>query len=276
MTGMRGIWLGCVTLIALAGCEFGKPAKKVEPDSFTDTVGYEMKTIHDRAKDCGTRPDSTCTTATINYPLFKGQDALNDTLQSRLINLYVNGDEKPDSSLSAMVATYLTKYDEFKKDDERKDMFFELTEYAKVVSQDSALVAIEYGGYTYQGGAHGSSFTGFLNWDPKTKKALYLEDVLQPNTQKQLNKIGERIFRKNENLKDTASLEQDYFFEDAKFVLNENYLFTPVGIKFLYNEYEIKPYAAGQTELVIPWAELKTLLKPTSVVAHYLIKNAGI
>ena len=273
---MRALLLLCFVLMIFASCEFGKPYAPGKPDVFTDTVLYEMKTIRERAKDCNTGPDSTCTMAEISYPVFKGQDALNDTVKNRLLNLWVNGDEKADSSLQAMISTYFKSYEDFKKEDERKNISFDLEEYAQVINQDSCLIAIGYGGYTYSGGAHGSGFDAFINWNPKTKKVVYLNDVLLPNSEKELNKIAERIFRENENLADTASLEQDYFFKDNKFALNENYLFTPVGVRFLYNEYEIKPYAAGQTKLVIPWTELKALIKPLSVVAPYIKKDAGI
>ncbi|WP_158288443.1 DUF3298 and DUF4163 domain-containing protein [Mucilaginibacter psychrotolerans] len=273
MRGMLGIG---VVLMFLASCNFGKPETKVEPDIFTDTVLYEMKTIRERAKDCSTGPDSTCTMAEISYPVFKGQDALNDTLKNRLLNLGANGDEKPDSSFQTMISTFFKSYEEYKKDDERKNIAFDLQEYAQVVNQDSCLIAIRYGTYSFSGGAHGSGFDAFINWNPKTKKVVYLNDILLPNSEKELNIIGERIFRKDEKLADNASLEQDYFFKDNKFALNENYLFTPTGIRFLYNEYEIKPYVAGQTELNIPWAQLRTLIKPHSVVAQYIEKNAGI
>lgn len=273
---MNRIVLYGFVLMFFASCEFGKPPKETKPDIFADTVTYTMQAVHERAKDCGNLPDSSCTVVQMSYPLFKGQPALNDSVKNRLLHIFISGDEKADTSLNAMATTLLNGYYTFKKNDERKDMFFTLDTYAKVIKQDSSLIAIEYGGYTYQGGAHGSDFTGFINWNPKTKKEIYLEDVLLPNTQRQLSKIAERIFRKDEKLKDTSSLEQDYFFEDNKFALNENYSFTPLGIRFLYNQYEIKPYAAGQTELFIPWADLKTLIKPGSVAAQYIKKDAGI
>lgn len=276
MKGTREVLLLGVIMTAFTACRFGTPVTKVKPNIFTDTVLYEMKTIRERAKDCNAGPGSTCTMAEISYPVFKGQDALNDTIRNRLLNLWVNDDEKADSSLQAMVSTYFKSYEEFKKEDERKNISFELEEYARVVNQDSCLIAIRYGGYIFSGGAHGSAFDAFINWNPKTKKSVYLKDILLPGAYAQLSKVAERIFRKNEKLKDTSSLELDYFFEGYKFALNQNYLFTPTGIRFLYNEYEIKSYAAGQTELDIPWAQIKTLIKPQSVVAQYIKKDAGI
>jgi hypothetical protein len=43
----------------------------------------------------------------------------------------------------------------------------------------------------------------------------------------------------------------------------------------LYNPYEIKPYVAGTTKLVIPYTEIKDLIKPNSII-YRLYNNAGI
>ncbi|MEB0249576.1 RsiV family protein, partial [Mucilaginibacter sp. 5B2] len=68
----------------------------------------------------------------------------------------------------------------------------------------------------------------------------------------------------------------DYFFDKNIFKLNENYSITPIALRFMYNQYEIKPYASGQTELLIPYSEISKLMRPQSVASQYLHKNAGI
>ena len=42
---------------------------------------------------------------------------------------------------------------------------------------------------------------------------------------------------------------------------SKNFLLSPDGIKFYYNAYEIAPYAAGPTEITIPYESLKDILK---------------
>lgn len=184
--------------------------------------------------------------------------------------------EKADTSLKTMAAKFIRSYAEAKKSDPRSEMFYTLDSYVKVIGQDSALVALECGGYVFQGGAHGGSFTGFINWDGKTDKNVTLGDILIDGYQPGLTKIAERIFRKNEKLTATASLADNYFFDKGKFALNDNYSITPMGLRYIYNQYEIKPYAAGQTELIIPYAEIKKLMKPKSIASQYVNKNAGI
>jgi len=129
---------------------------------------------------------------------------------------------------------------------------------------------LEVGGYIFEGGAHGHTLSFFFNWNTKARKSIELADILKKGYQDSLNKVAESIFRKNEKITDSASLALDYFFKDNKFTLNNNFLITPVGIRFLYNQYEIKPYAAGQTNLLIPYAKIKSLLLPHTVVSQYI------
>jgi hypothetical protein len=272
---MRLTALLCLMVLGLSSCEWGSMPKKEDHPIFKDTLVYTYKTIHERAADCGNKPDSACTVVKIKYPEFKGQTVLNDTVESKLLNIFMLS-EKPDTSLKDLTKDFLKAYTDFKKSHTKTEMFYELDTYAKVILQDSALVSLEYGGYTFQGGAHGASFTGFINWNPKANKEILLKDILVDGYNAQLTKIAESIFRKDEKLADTASLAGNYFFKDNKFALNENYAITPLGLRFMYNQYEIKPYAAGQTKLFIPYTHIKTLLRPNSVAAQFIIKNAGI
>ncbi|GAA4307372.1 hypothetical protein GCM10023149_00910 [Mucilaginibacter gynuensis] len=259
-----------VSLLALGSCQWGNTPTQTD-GILKDTLTYQYQTLKERAPDCGNKPDSACTVVTLNYPEFAGKKALNDSIKRNLLTMFMLS-EKPDTSLKSMAAHFIKSYLDAKKDDPRTQMFYTLDSHAKLIAQDSALVALEVGGYTYQGGAHGGSYTGYINWDIKKDKSVTLSDILVAGYNDKLTKIAEGIFRKNEKLSDTASLANDYFFKDNKFALNNNFSLTPLGIKFLYNQYEIKPYAAGQTELLVPYGDIKSLLQPNSVVSQY-VKN---
>jgi len=266
---MKKQLLFLITIVAVSACNFGNAPTQQTPNIFKDTLSFKYVKLNERAADCGNKADSACTVVKVSYPLFTGQDLLNDTVTRRLTNLF-SGNNKPDTSVRLMAGRFLKNYADFKKDNPKSPLFYTLDSYCKVVSQDSALVALEFGGQSFSGGAHGQSFTGFFNWNPKTHQKVTLDDLFENDYKDQLKNIAERIFRKEEKLKDTSSLARDYFFKGNKFALNDNYLLTPVGIRFVYNEYEIKPYAAGQTELIIPYTAIKKLIRPKAVVAHYI------
>ncbi|RYY37126.1 MAG: DUF3298 domain-containing protein [Sphingobacteriaceae bacterium] len=255
-------------LVVLASCQWGEQAKK-EDGIFRDTLSYEVKKIKERDFGCGKGPDSICAHLDIQYPEFKDQPKLNDSIARKLLIMFAM-DGRADSSLQAYAKKFIESFRQFKKDFPDTQMYYELENHAKVMHQDSGLVVLEVGGYTFQGGAHGASYTGYINWDTQANKELELNDIMVDNYKDSLTAVAEKIFRKQEKLTDTSSLARDYFFKDNKFALNENFAITPIGLKFLYNQYEIKPYAAGQTELIIPYAQLKSIIRPKTAVSQYV------
>lgn len=266
---MKNLCLLTCIAMALASCQWGVPKNKPDNTPFKDTLKFSYKTIKERAADCGNKPDSACTVVKITYPVFDSAKTLNDTVSAKLTMMFAM-DGKADSSVEAMTKNFLKSYADFKKTDPRTNMFFTLEDSVKVLRQDTSFTTLQVKGYTYTGGAHGGSFIGFINWDTKAGKNLTLDDVFAPGYQDKLKAIAEKNFRKDEKLSETASLKDNYFFKDDKFALNTNFLVTPLGIKFLYNQYEIKPYAAGITELFIPYAQIKSLLRPGTVVSQFI------
>jgi hypothetical protein len=262
-----------VLMISLNACLWGDgDTSKPKPDITTDTLTYTYKTIKERAADCGTKPDSGCTVVKIKYPVFNNQPVLNDTLAKNILMLYSGGnpDDKPAKNLQELAANFIERY---KKDNPQKyspGMFYTLNLTASVVRQDSNITTLQLNGYNYEGGAHGSTITTFVNWNTKTNKNIYLKEIFINGYEDKLTAIADTIFRAQEKLTADASLVNDYFFTHHKFALNNNFAITPIGLKFLYNEYEIKPYAAGQTVLSIPYAKIKTLLRPNTVITQYL------
>lgn len=268
---MKAVYLVFLGIIlGLNSCMWGED-KKPKPDITTDTLTYIYKTIKQRAADCGNKPDSECTVVNIKYPVFKNQTILNDTVAKNTLRLYNGGNpgDKSAATLDQLAANFVSGYQNDNPKKYSPGMFYTLNLKAEVIRQDSNITTLQLNGYGYEGGAHGSSITTFINWDTKAQKNIYLNEIFTSNYKEKLTAIADTIFRKQEKLSDTASLVNDYFFKDSKFALNENFAITPLGIKFLYNEYEIKPYAAGQTELFIPYAKIRSLLKPNTVITQY-------
>jgi len=265
---MKIFWTLSVIVFALTACQWGG-IEKQKPAINIDTLAYTYQLVKQRADDCGNKPDSGCTVAAIKYPVFKNEPILNDTITNKLIGLF--GSDKKDRTLEAYCTSFLKSYADFKNEkDARKGVFFTLSAYSTLIRQDSSLTTLEVGGYDYNGGAHGNTIINFINWNTKSKKSIQLSDILTGGYEKQLTSLAEIIFRKNENLDANASLKDNYFFKGGKFALNNNYSITPEGIRFLYNIYEIKPYAAGRTDLLIPYIQIKYLLRPNTVVTQYI------
>ncbi|WP_158828554.1 DUF3298 and DUF4163 domain-containing protein [Mucilaginibacter lacusdianchii] len=236
-------------------------------DIYTDTLTYQYLEVKSRADDCGSKPDSGCTVAHFRYPKFDNQPLLNDTLVTGVAMLI--DPAKGAAGLQRLSWYFLADYDNFKQSHPDWKGKFELDTKASIIRQDSSLIAVEFNGYEFAGGAHGTSAIRYLNWNTQSRKKIQLKDILKPGYETQLTTTAEKIFRKQENLSATASLSRDYFFKDGKFSLNNNFLITPVGLKFLYNQGEIKPNAAGQTTVEIPYDQIKSIIQPETVLARY-------
>ncbi len=184
---------------------------------------------HIKRKETGQRTD-------ISYPVFKKQSALNDSINNYLIS---------------------------QKEPGNRDL------HAMVLRQDSSLTIIEINeALTGPGSSSKNTVTHFINWNTKKSKPIKLNDILFDQYSDPLNKIAEAIFRKNENLSADASLS-GYSFKGGQFALNDNFLITPIGLKFLYNSGEAKPESYGSVVLFIPYSQILTLLRPNTVVDQF-------
>lgn len=261
-----GVILLVLITIALTSC-WHNESYKAKPNIISDTLTYVYQNIKESATDCMDKPDSSCSTANIKYPVFDHQAPLNDTITHRMAKLF---DGDPDKDLNTLAKSFIASYDVWKKAHKNAADHFKLKLNAKVLRQDSSIVTLEIAGSSLAGNKHPITQTRFINWNTKAKNIIQLDSIMIKGYRDRLTTIAEQIFRKQENLKDTSSLARDYFFKGNKFALNNNYLITPIGIRFLYNEYEIKPYNAGKTDLFIPYRQIKTLFKPNTVIKRYI------
>ena len=124
----------------------------------------------------------------------------------------------------------------------------------------------------YEGGAHPNAYIQFSVLDLIDKKQLKITDLLNVEDTALL-RIGEQYYRKNQAIDDTIALaDAGYFvfgegedFEDSprygKFHFTTNFALTKDGIEFVYNTYEIGPYAVGASSFTIPYNEVVQYLK---------------
>lgn len=104
------------------------------------------------------------------------------------------------------------------------------------------------------GGNHPISMEYYYVYKRKDFKRITLDDLFKKGYDQKLLTIAEDIFKKKEGFKPANKLSEEngYFFNNQRFILNDNFMLAEKGLKFLFNGYEIKPYVGGITELEIP------------------------
>ena len=242
-----------------------------------DTLSYTRKSYEKHSKTC-VSVDSLCATVKFEYPEFQS-DTINTIIKNEIINVYHNDEDQTrnrpktfEDLAKPFVEDYEMKLAEGKafvnKANAQNEGGFLATPwnmeaYTDVQRQTDKYLMLHTNTNWFMGGAHPISMEYYYIYNRKGFKRITLDDLFKPKYDKKLLTIAETIFRKQEKLKPADKLtdENGYFFEKGRFILNDNFTLTQTGIKFLYNVYEIKSYAAGITELEIPYSEVKDILK---------------
>ena len=246
----------------------------VDASNSADSLTYSYDSVKVASKHVGSAEDgiSDTTKAVIRFPRFQSAE-LNTLVEDR-VSRNASTPDRSFKGYQELANSFIKGFDDYLSYNEDNIQIWFLNVDVNVIYQTPQLLALKFTQTDYMGGAHPNSNFSYLNYDLQGKAVLTLDSILKPNTFSTLEKIAEQIFRKNEGLNANQSLADNYFFDKDTFHLNSNFTITNSGIEFLYNPYEIKPYAAGITKLFIPYTAIKDLIKPNSII--YRIKNAGI
>jgi hypothetical protein len=134
--------------------------------------------------------------------------------------------------------------------------------------------------YVNMGGAHGLETRNYYNFDLKTGSLITEKDLFKANYASELTKlIKARIIEESKEYRDEKNSEPILNLEDTDYWIdsikpNNNFYITDEGINYVFNPYEIAPYYLGQTEVTLPFNRLGKLLKPNSIIAYLVEKNA--
>jgi hypothetical protein len=213
-----------------------------------------------------------CATIDLSYPSVTNSptpDTLKD-LNQYIVQLVLNSDfETPNKKPENIEQLAFIFFQEFMNAPESSD--WELQQHIKVLSSSHQFMCLENSKNGYTGGAHGFQFTQLRCINPTTSQNIALEDIFIPGFDAALNTLGEKRFRKQKQLNDDSDLDAAGFsFEGNQFSLNSNYAITKEGLRFYFNSYEIAPYVMGPTDILIPYQEIKNLIKPNGLLKDFI------
>jgi DNA-directed RNA polymerase subunit L len=230
--------------------------KKGRNNNATDTLTYEIKTLTTTYENCITdSPD--CTYITYSYPHFSITDTAGEKLNTYV--RYLLG-ETGKTTLQQTQTTFINDYKLYLKDSKMKQPWYRQTNI-DIAYQHNKIVSLKIDMDDYTGGAHGMYSITYYVFDKAKRKALPLSSLLKKDKMSEVTTLAEKAFRKGVELSDNTDLDKaGFWFKDNKFALNDNYCIISEGIVWLYNPYEIAPYASGTTEVTLTKEELMPYL----------------
>jgi len=245
-----------IFLIALGALLWNcRPAEEEKREQ----VAFTMEKFRTESSGGCASDTAYCAYYEVSYPKFTGLDtAVSRALQQEIdATVSMGNPEAEGLTMKQIGEGFVQDFQEFKNDMPGKSIGWHYESEVKVEVLTDTLISLSAEEAYYTGGAHGGYGTYFINIAPRTGAAFTLDNFLKVGYQDPLTKLGEKVFRQVRDIPDSVSLaESDFEFPDDKFQLNSNYGFRKDGITFFFNSYEISSYAAGPTEILIPYTSL--------------------
>lgn len=256
---MRYSILALVASLLFFSCSTQKEEKVTD-----ERPDYEMRTFRLESTGGCENDSSSCASYEITYPAFFSlPKSVVDSISEEInLSMDMGNPESVVRSFESMGGEFIKDYEQYHAEFADSPMGWYFDGEVEVDSFSNSLICMVASTSYYTGGAHGGYSTYFINIDPSTGKKITLRDKFKPGFEETLRQIAETLF--HETYASADSISDDGFmfeFPDGMFTLNNNYGFTRDGLKFIYNIYEIAPYAAGSQEIIIPYRDIRDLLK---------------
>ena len=218
------------------------------------TASVEKVELERRIPLCEDSEMALQMSCSFDWPL-KGysQNALR-AMQRNILNALFPGSDSfndPEQAFLQWCNEYKTEYRQccLSEDTDYESFLlnWESAFYGKMNEPYNGIVSYVYDHYTYTGGAHGGTYRGALNMDEKTGRILTEDDIYQPGYHHILTSLLREYLPK--------CTEMD-MIDDPAISPSSDFYITSEGITYIYQQYEIGPYALGIVEVLIPWSEL--------------------
>lgn len=179
-------------------------------------------------------------------------------------------DMEPQHAMEAYAAMLKTEYKlnnlpvlEEADDEEGFGMIFceEQDLDGRVMGIMRGIISYSVERYVYAGGPHGSNFRLFRNYCLACGKAINEDFLFTEGYEEALTGLLlHYLLEQNEDMHTLEELANEGY-ELELVVPNGNFYLAEEGIIYVFNAYDIAPYAMGETEILLPWSDVAPYLK---------------
>jgi hypothetical protein len=257
------------TFLLLSGIGFFFSCGRNSPTE--NNLKYELVTFQKQSEGCDTLRDDNCAKIKIEFPQITDfeNETIKDKINNSIESLFSMNENFTSESIdiNAEMESFITDYEDYISEfpDAFQSWIIERTGEVKL--NKGNILSIDFMEYSYTGGAHPNTVVVFKNYNLSNGEEITLDEIISPDKQTELTKVGEAEFRKLKELTSEADLGQaGFWFENNEFYLNDNFLITDSSLVFYYNSYEITAYAFGPTELSIPFSKIKSFVEEKSLL----------
>lgn len=195
-----------------------------------------------------------CPRLEVKSLIFPGNSALTALVDQSLAQMTILADRQPGyRTLKEFENYYWATAND-------KDVV-QLAARTRYRNRDLTVVELSSGIYM-TGAAHGMTASQFLNWDNRLNQALPLDRLLAPGRQAQFQALAQQAHAAWVQTLPDAQQDPQGWSRMWPFQPAINVALTDQGLVVKYNAYEIAPYSLGQPELLLPYSQLRGILRP--------------
>ncbi len=222
----------------------------------------------------------------MEVPYVEDNSSLSQSLQRFLTSIPRQGTfaEESDGSVQGMVDSYLRTYlmqylqegkeaiDSYGEDMQAAATWMSYEELAegKVTYHDGQFLSYQFKVYSYMGGAHGNTSIVNRVFDMHEQQPLTLANIFTDENLLEVGNLLRMALAKQNQFETIDELVQSgIFFSASDIEPNDNFLLDDNGLTWIYDPYEIAPYAYGPVTVVLSWKEIMDLISPESSVKAY-------
>jgi len=239
--------------VLLSGCQslpgWGSDPLRSEP---------VVKSVHE--PDC---EGDSCANVNAAYLRFPESPRLSAELERRLFGLASGLSDSPDGNAMGRASSFDDFADQvFAAARSARQDVPELPGYEADLKADSVadhddLLVLELDGYLYSGGAHGLPLTSYMVIERDTQQVVDLDDMLLPGQRPAYEAALKRAHQRWLQTDQASGLSKLQW----PFAPSDNVAPLEDGLAVKYQVYDLAPYATGQPQLMIPYAELDGILR---------------
>jgi hypothetical protein len=227
--------------------------------TFNATVDFEKITVEKKSRDV--MSDSTYKVSITYYTPTGAPEYLKDSILRHTKFLFAAWfDVKGQFGLNVSVQKHFDEYfRQIAENNLPEHTFFVLDISPDEIYQNEHIVSFAYNWAIYEGGAHPNhgKFCFVINKNSGEKVSY---NSLLKGHEEEFLEIAKAEFKAQSGIKENEEIYGVYRFKDDEFHLTDNYTFTPSGLVFCYNPYDIAPYSFGLIELVLPYEKINGLI----------------
>lgn len=192
--------------------------------------------------------------------------------------------EDSDGTVAGMADNYLRTYimqylqegkdaiDSYGEDMQAAATWMSYEEQAEgtVYFHEGSFLSYQFKVYSYMGGAHGNTVTTNRVFDMSSQNTVTLSNLF---TEESLSVVADNLRQALAIQNDCQTVDEliqsGIFFSAGEIEPNDNFLLDNKGLTWIYDPYEIAPYAYGPVTVSLSWNQLVDLIDPDSSVKAY-------